>query len=67
MIKKKFVICIHLILGRLTSWKTDVAWRVFDYCLGRDWKKVYKHLNLLETLFGTTLSRLVTFVVGFSD
>ena len=67
MIKKKFVIFRRLILGRLASWKNDVAWRVLDYCWGKNWKKVYKHLKLLETFFGRNFVRLEALVVDFSD
>ena len=63
MIKKKFVISRRLILGRLASWKNDVAWRVLDYCSGKNWKKVYKHLKF----FGRNFVRLEALVVDFSD
>ena len=35
--QEKFVICGRLILGRLTSWKIHVSWRLFDYRWSRGW------------------------------
>ena len=67
MIKKEVVDGGCLIPKRLASSKNHVALRMFDYCWVRDYKNVYKPLNLLQTFSVTTLVRSVTFAVGFSE
>ena len=67
MIKKKFVICRHLVLGRLASWKITLFYGCLITVGVETEKRPANILNLLKMFFVRTLVKIVTFAVGFFD